>query len=169
MKCGIDSFKDLIELISWVVGAISLAVAAFTYSLGKSHFNFAVITNCVERFQLIITRLRSANGEERIDALKRYVDLCNEELFYFKNKYIPEEVIDEWLEGMIYYLPLYSKSYNVYIKSAYAPDIVDHDLLKDYPRIKRSFSVYKKYDLSSESDRKSLIKEIKHNLRHSTI
>lgn len=168
MKWGIESFKDFVELLSWVVGAISLAVAAFTYALGKSQFNFAVITNCVERYQSIMAKIRSGNGEERIEALKRYVDLCNEELFYFKNRYVPEEVVDEWIEGMICYLPQYFKIEERYIKTEYAPEIVDLDLLKDYPRIRKSFTVYRKYDLSREIDRYALIKDIKHNLKYTT-
>jgi hypothetical protein len=35
------------------------------------------------------------------------VDLCNEELFYFVEGYLPQEVIREWLTGMVLYLPHY--------------------------------------------------------------
>lgn len=162
---GIHNFKDIVELISWGIAAGSLLIATRAYVVGKSQFNFDVIINCTDRFQNIMAELRAAQGEDRIIALKKYIDLCNEELFYFKNKYLPEEVIDEWLEGMVFYLPIYNKSENVFISSKYAPDIVEQNLLNDYPRIKTAFSVYRRYDLSKEEDKSLIIGEIKYNLR----
>ena len=165
MQLGIENLKDLIEVIAWIVGAASLAFSAYTYRLNKSQFNFAVITSCTERFQRIMTALKSSDGDERLRAIKQYIDLCNEELFYFKNKYLPQEVIDEWIDGMIFYLPHFKDGENVNPSSDYIPEIIESNLLEDYPRIRRAFIVKKEYDLTSESERAELVRAVKKNLK----
>jgi hypothetical protein len=168
MKLGIESLKDLVELISWIVGAVSLAIATYTYRVSRNQFNFSVITNCVERYQSIMAKLRTSPPDERLNVLQRYIDLCNEELFYFKNRYIPEEVVDEWIDGMLSFLPVKVKSENTYINTSYAPEIIEKDLLKDYPRIKKTFTVYRKLDLTIAAERVELLREIKFNVRNLT-
>ena len=58
-------------------------------------------------------KLKSQDKNERQEAIKQYIDLCNEELFYFKHGYLPEEIVNEWLDGMIYYLPHFDGEKNV--------------------------------------------------------
>ncbi len=158
MKLGIESVKDIIEVLAWIVGAGSLAFATYTYRLNRSQFNFAVMTSCVDRFQRIIAQLKYGNDQEREQALRQYIDLCNEELFYFQNRYLPDEVIDEWLEGMIGYLPCFDgKGEN--LNPGCLPGIIEQDLLADYPRIRKAFTVGKPYKVTKE-----LISLIKENL-----
>ena len=165
MKTGIENLKDLIEVIAWIVGATSLAFAAYTYRLNKNQFNFAVITSCTERFQRIMVQLKSSNGDERLRAIKQYIDLCNEEMFYFKSKYLPEEVINEWIDGMVFYLPHFIEGHNVNPSSDYIPEIIEPKLLEDYPRIRQAYNVNKVYNLTSESERAELVQTVKRNLR----
>lgn len=170
METGISTIKDLIEVIVWIVGAVSLAFAAGslfytarTYRLNESQFNFTVIVSCTERFQQIMAELKSKEDGKRFGAVRRYVDLCNEELFYFSNKYLPDEVVDEWLEGMVFYLPhLDPKGQN--LNPHCLQEIVEHDLLDDYPRIKRAFSVNRHYDLSAQHDMELLIAHVKRKI-----
>jgi hypothetical protein len=165
MKTGIENLKDLIEVIVWIVGAASLAFAAYTYRLTKNQFNFAVITSCTERFQRIMAELKSSNGDQRLRAIKQYIDLCNEELFYFKNNYLPQEVIDEWIDGMVFYLPHFLEGENVNQSSDYLSEIIQSNLLEDYPRIRQAFIVTKKYDLANEDERAELVRTVKRNLK----
>jgi hypothetical protein len=163
MKWGIDSFKDGVELVSWIVGAIALGVATFTYYLNRHQFRFAVMTNCIDRYQKLIAQLNYGKSQDKNIALGQYIDLCNEELFYFQKKYLPTPVVDEWLEGMVNYLPLFNvKGDN--LNSRCIPEILEKDLLADYPRIKRTFTVSRDYDLSKESEEKELIAQLKKNL-----
>jgi hypothetical protein len=83
METGINNLKDFLELIIGFVGAGSLAIAAYSYYLGKKQLNFAVIINCTERFQKIISQLDSNDPTEKEKAIGLYIDLCNEELFYW--------------------------------------------------------------------------------------
>jgi len=63
------------------------------------------MTSCVDRYQKIITQLKYGKDQDK----KIAIDLCNEELFYFQKKYVPGAVIDEWLEGMVNYLPYFNE------------------------------------------------------------
>jgi len=165
METGINSLKDILQLIIGLVGAGSLAVAAYSYYLSKKQLNFAVIINCTERFQKIFPQLKSEDEDEKLKAVKLYVDLCNEELFYFKHKYLPDEIVDEWIDGMIYYLPHFKDGENVNEDENYLKEIVEKSFLHDYPRIRESFTVSKKFNLAEGEERKELVEIIKANLK----
>jgi hypothetical protein len=163
MKWGIESIKDVLEIIAWFVGAIAIAYAARAYQLSRNQFGFAVMASCVDRYQKIITQLKYGRDQDKVIALGQYIDLCNEELFYFEKEYLPGAVIDEWLEGMINYLPYFNaKGDN--LNPGCLPEIIEQNLLVDYPRIKRTFTVPRDYDLSKEIEGKELIAQLKKNL-----
>lgn len=98
-------------------------------------------------------------------AAKRYVDLCNEEIFYFKHNYLPNEIVDEWLEGMIYYLPhLTEDGQNLNEDDSCLRQIHNESLLDDYPRLTHAFTVSRMYDLGRKPDREALIRSIRQRL-----
>ncbi len=150
MESGFNTVKDYLEVIIWLAGSGALVYAASTYRLNKNQFSFAVMTSCIDRFQKVMAQLKSTDEDLRSEALQRYVDLCNEELFYFKNNYLPEEVVNEWIEGMIFYLPHFDESGNNLNHDPIADEIVEKDLLKDYPRIRKALSVREPYPLNTE-------------------
>ena len=167
---GINTFKDFVEVLAWGFGIGAIVAAFVTYRLGRNQFNFQVMTSCVERFQQIMSQIKSGDKEAREVAIARYVDLCNEELFYFKNGFLPEEVMNEWLEGMLFYLPHYfrdepGKNLN---EDATAKFIDSNNLLEDYPRILKTFTfrVTMSNDLSKENDRHQMIIGLKNNLHN---
>ena len=144
---------------------LSIGFTAVTVQLNRKQLNFSAIISCTKRFQEIIGQLKSADPALKAGTVKRYVDLCNEELFYFKHKYLPDEIIDEWLEGMIYYLPHITKnSQNVNEEPTCLREIHDEGLLDDYPRLKDTFTVSRAYNLGEKSDRDALISGIKQRL-----
>ena len=106
---GIDSFKDLIETIALLIGTAAIIWGVLTYQVTRNQFNFSVMIRCIERFQKILPQMNSADAEVKLQAIRQYIDLCNEELFYFKYYYVPDAVIDEWIEGMASYLPWFSQ------------------------------------------------------------
>jgi hypothetical protein len=165
METGINNLKDLIEVIVWIVGASSLAFAAYTYYLSKKQLNFAVIISCTERFQIIMAQLKSTNDEERKRAVKQYVDLCHEELFYFRHNYLPDEIIDEWLDGMLYYLPHFVKGNNENRNPDYLKEINDLNLSEEYPKLEEVLRVNQPYDVTKPEQRKELVRIVKSNLR----
>ncbi len=164
LPLGIDSIKDLIETIALVGGAIAIIWGIRTYNITRSQFSFSVMISCIDRFQAIMADMNSSNLDVKLQAIKKYVDLCNEELFYFKNGYLPEEVTDEWIEGMMIFLPWFDSEEKNLNESAIR-EIVTQDLLKNYPRMKAAFRVNRLYDMNIFGERMALVLRIKQNLK----
>lgn len=64
--------------------------------------------SCIDRYQQLLpalnrssSRVGSALQESDRDAIRAYLDLSNEELFYFKARYLPRAVAIEWTEGIL--------------------------------------------------------------------
>lgn len=150
MGLGIDTVKDAIQTIVAVIGIIAIVIGVIGYFLSKNQFGFNVTVRCVEKFQKILPELetldkKTPHHKERI--LRQYIDLCEEELFYFKKRYLPREIIEEWIEGMLNYLPLYDGHGNLLNENCKLRDIDKSPLLSGYPRIRDCFG----YDLHSGS------------------
>ena len=161
-----ENMLQLLAYTAQILGGISISVAALTYLVHRNQLNFDVITTCTERFQRIMTRMESHNKGERDKAKKEYVDLCNEQLFYFRRKYLPDEVVEEWLDGMIDYIPQLNTSCDIHPESP-ARKIEPH-LLKEYPRVRKAFTVVEPYELdrNDEADeRQVFIKHIRKQTR----
>ena len=155
--------KEFLGIIVGLAGVVALFYGAYSYQTSKKQLNFAVIVSCTERFQKITPKLNSIDEKERQEAIKQYLDLCNEELFYFRHGYLPEEIIDEWLDGMIYYLPHFDGENNLNKNEECLLEIIE--MLNEYPRVKESFKVSSEFDLSKRAERKELVKIVKTNLR----
>jgi hypothetical protein len=107
--------------------------------------------------------LESCNAEERKRAKKRYVDLCNEQLFYLWAKCLPDEVADEWLDGMIAFLPLLNgETGEAHPESR--TKLIEPKMLWSYPRNQSAFTVDEPDDLDLKSERIALIQQIKKNV-----
>lgn len=119
-----------------------------------------VMISCIGRFQDIVDDLAAiAKLAEGIDltadqqgVVRQYLDLCNEELFYFQNRYLPTEVEVEWLDGMLEFIPLREaaapkKAGKVYFTSAasveqeggYFSSLPFWSIVNSYPRLKAVF------------------------------
>lgn len=159
MDLGITNLKDLIEVLVGLIGAGALAFAAYTYHVSRKQLNFAVIVSCTERFQKIMPDLKSGNT----DAVKQYIDLCHEELFYFKHKYLPDEIVLEWLDGMVFYLPHFHGESELNTEESFLVTL-NHPLLDDYPRIKYTFAAPKEYKITDPDERKELVRELNKRL-----
>lgn len=173
METGINNLKDFLEIFVWLVGAGSVIYASYSYKTSQKQLNFAVIVSCTERFQKIMPQLKSEDTKEKQRAIKAYVDLCNEELFYFKHKYLPEEIVEEWLDGMIYYLPHFKNGRNVN-DSEHCLKEVDAKMLGEYPQIKKAFEIdsdfnYEEFSFNDSQQRKKLTENIKSNLNQKSI
>jgi hypothetical protein len=167
METGINNLKDILQLIIGFIGVGSLASAAYSYHLSKKQFNFAVIINCTERFQKILPLLESEDQAELEKAIGLYIDLCNEQLFYFENKYLPKEIIEEWTDGMLDYLPYFDVEGNNINKNPLSEKLKKHKSFDKNPRIKKAFSANNKTNKARLKDgeiRKKLIANVEENL-----
>lgn len=132
--------------------------------MNRKQMNLGVNTSCNDRFQRIVPWMESGDRRERKQGERQYVDLCNEQLFYFRNKYLPREVVEEWLDGKIEYLPQLDHEGKPY-PDHHRTRMIDPVWLEDYPRIERAFSVDKFYDLEDPEQRQCLVKRIRENLK----
>jgi hypothetical protein len=149
---------QILAYVAQIAGGIGLLVAAATFLVHRNQLNFDVIMNCNQRFQEIVADLEAGGGQQEKQAKKRYVDLCNEQLFYFSNGYLPREVIEEWLDGMIYYLPLFDDVTGE-VRSEH-PGIVEPDLLEGYSRLLEGFAVDGSHCPTSREERMALARRI---------
>ncbi len=154
---------QILAYVAQIAGGIGILAAAATFLVHRNQLNFDVITNCNQRFQEIVVDLKAGDGPQEKRARERYVDLCNEELFYFANGYLPREVIEEWLEGMFDYLPLFDdKSKKVRPEHSW---IVEPGMLEGYPRIKEAFTVEVPHGSKVLYQRKALAQQIGKKVR----
>jgi hypothetical protein len=160
--------------IAEIITSLSIFIAVVTYYVNQKQLSYQVMTNCLARYQELMQKL--SVDDDFINNYKKYIDLCNEEFFYFQYGYLPNPVINEWIEGMIYFLPLNNNqninfshlehiNHDRYeILNNYLHDI--SDFLNDYPRIKKAleFENIENLDINNLNDRKKLVKKIRENI-----
>jgi len=160
MEWGIDTYKDLIQIATWIIGSLFLVMAVISYWLSRKNLNFNVIFNCNKRFQEIRTGINKSNA----DSAKRYVDLCNEEIFYYEHSFVPDEIIKEWIDGMIFYIPHYTSKDNFYTEAKLHNYIIKEDEFNEYPRLEKAFKVKRLRNIKNEKEREELVSEIMNNI-----
>lgn len=173
------SFSDLMTAVQTLAAAVaagSIVWAVRSYKVVQGQLGFDVIQSCMTRFQAILGDLDNSRGgagnhqdlgEAHLvrAAAKRYIDLCNEELFYFQMGYVPDLIMDEWIDGMLSYLPLYDEHHKVVYQDYKLRDLLRQGDLKDYPRIAESFSVRRNPDLEESEQLADYIGQVKVKIR----
>lgn len=96
---------DIITNIASIINTLAIIGIFIGIIYSKKQLHINVITNCYSRFQDILTKLYDENSINDKETIIRYLDLCNEQLFYCKYGYVPKIIALEWLQGMYYYLP----------------------------------------------------------------
>lgn len=126
--------------IATIVGAIGVVAAVFSLFFARDTFHQSIIADCAKRFQQLAAQLTSPT----IDALTAYLELCNEELFYFEKRYLPQAVVDEWVEGMLGYLGLWHHDEPLGLPLLLPPSLpvtTIRTYLSRYPRLHHALSV----------------------------
>lgn len=145
MEIGIENFKDLAELVSYVIASISLIGIWISYAHSKKQIHFSAMDKFVKDFRDF--QIAGSNIED--ERALEYVELVNEELFYMENGYLPIEVCIEWIDGMIDYLPFYDSD-NTFISKSNLSVLKDesyaNNLLYMYPRVFKAIKLDKKID-----------------------
>lgn len=161
MEWGIETYKDLIQIITWGLGSLSIFGAVISYWYSRKHLNFNVIFNCNKRFQKIRTNLTKDGNKE---AAKKYIDLCNEEIFYYENSFVPQSIMREWIDGMIFYIPHYTSENEYYHKAKLHDYVLKENEFEEYPRLEKVFKVSKTRDITDKDERDNLVNEIMNNI-----
>jgi hypothetical protein len=173
------SFNDsmtFLQTLAAAAAAGSIWWAVRSYKVVQGQLGFDIIQSCMTRFQNIVADLENIPipagnhrdlgvSHSKRAVAKRYIDLCSEELFYFQMGYVPELIMEEWIDGMLSYLPLRDE-HNVIVYADYKlRDILRPGDLKDYPRITESFLVKRKPDLQESQAWADFINQIKGNVK----
>ena len=180
MDWGIDNVKDLLEVASFlatIIGGIAILAAVRSYSISRKQLNFAALESCIKRYRNNFLDLDRHSPQTQVI---RYIDLVNEELFYFEHHYLPLDVAEEWIDGMIQFLPIFDPKGTLLNPDHCIPIIAEAGILDQYrfKRVKQAFTVNIDFSLTdiygdeekgikvqpNEEAREKLIKAIVANL-----
>jgi hypothetical protein len=156
-----EHWSTIVANIVTSLGILGFIGIYLAHRQSQNQFKFTVMLSCIDRFQQLSPLLRGDN--EDLSRLKKYVDLTNEEFFYFQREYIPKEVIVEWMDSIVDFFPIYVSGSESPINYGQLPfkQIHDEKLLRGYPRLKKAFTLDENFDLA---DKVNLIKLIAKNL-----
>ena len=169
------SFPDWVQIVTEVITAIGVLIAVTAYGITRKSLYLTTIEKCIEGFR----NLKNLNKQPSQEEIEKYIDLVNEELFYFQHGYLPIEIADEWIDGMIDFLPVFNKKWNVLNPNNCIKDLGEkHDrYFQNYPQLVTAFTIKEQYDFTliyssdtksstkRKSQRRKLIIEILKNLK----
>ncbi len=158
-----EGVRATVQTFAVVAGSLSLVVATIAYLLSRKGLQFDVMISCIGRFQDLLPRLAGAEAAEH--DVRRYLDLCNEELFYFQHSYLSKEVALEWIDGMVGLLPLLNEA----TKSPWdgQPYLETSDkLIHQFPRVEHAFSASTSPDLTTREARRRYVEQVLNRVQH---
>lgn len=144
-------WTQFVANVATALGILGFAFVYFTHQQSQRQFMFTVMLSCIERFQRLFPIIR--NDSEDLDRLRKYIDLTNEEFFYFQRNYVPREVVVEWLDSIVEMLPIYQhgEEFPVNMGSPLVRLIHEHKVLSGYPRLMVAFTIQKEVDFNSKA------------------
>ncbi|MGI4886180.1 MAG: hypothetical protein ACRYFR_14585 [Janthinobacterium lividum] len=141
---------ESISQVATIAGVIGLGFAFLALRQSRASFHQTVIVSCTNRFQKLSPHLKVDSPTNKF--VQQYIELCNEELFYFENEYLPQAIIDEWLEGMLYFIGLWRGKELLFLPGQpencpqsesegrrFATQM--HEEAKKYPRLCQAFTI----------------------------
>lgn len=162
---------EILNLIISSITAFAIVFAVVQIKINRKQLFLSTITKCISDFR----NLGELN-QQTTDSLiiNRYVDLTNEELFYFQHKYIPKVITKEWIDGMIDFIPITDNKGQILNKKYCIKYMADNRsyIFQNFPRIQNAFEINKTFDfeiiysidetkrIDRVIERKRLIKEI---------
>ena len=138
----LSNIKDFFELLSF----LAIIVASFNYLWSKKQVHFSTMEHCIREFRGLAERDKSKEFTKNSSKIlvKNYIELVNEEFFYFENNFLHQDVAIEWVDGMIDYLPFIDDNENV-LNGKWTFTIINskdksetitiHELCQNYPRV----------------------------------
>ncbi len=161
--------NDVVELFA----SVAIIFAAAQIWVNRKQLFLSTIVKCVSDYRYFLGMEKDCQDVHKII---RYIDFCNEELFYFKHGYILNKIAYEWIDGMINYLPLRNSEGKILNQQHCLNYFLENsEALIKYPRVQWAFELRGRYnfdlvyDASPENhrrrqtERKRLISEIIRN------
>lgn len=160
---------EIISFIATIIGMTALFFGYRTHRISYKQLNFQIVDRCTSRFHQVMHRLH--REPDNPDAVAAYLGLCNEEIFYFKHKYLPEDVITEWLESMTPTVPHWVGGTNVNthkdcIRYTFGTPPYEQNLMLSYQRLRVAFTFDSLEEYNSlRENKKAFIKKVISNIR----
>jgi len=162
---------EIINLIISSITAFAIVFAVVQININRKQLFFSTITKCISDFRNLGELNRQITDSLIIN---RYVDLTNEELFYFQHKYIPKDITKEWIDGMIDFIPITNNKGQILNKKYCIKYVADNrsNFFQNFPRIQNAFEINGTFDfdliysidetkrIDRVKERKRLINEI---------
>lgn len=169
------TFEITSSILSFI-GVSAIIFAARQININRKQLFLSTITKCIDDFRNCGELKRQTDNSLTIN---RYIDLTNEELFYFQHKYIPDDISKEWIDGMIDFIPITDRGQKILNEEHCIKYIADNrsTLFHSFPRIQNAFEVGESYDFKlifsmdekgrkeRMRERKKLIDEIQKNIK----
>jgi hypothetical protein len=157
---------EIANLIISGVTALAIVFAVIQIKINKKQLFLSTITKCISDFR----NLGELNRQTKnADIINRFIDLTNEELFYFQHKYIPKVIRKEWIDGMIDFIPITNINGQILNKEYCIKYIAENRsiLFQNYPRIQNAFELNKTFDfgLIYSTDETKRIERVKERKR----
>ena len=102
------SWTQIAANIATVFGVVGVIFLFFQYYHSKDLRNLQLMHRCIDIFR------NWFNNGQKVDF--SYLELLNEELFYFQKRLIQKNVAVEWVEGILDFIVIYGKD-NVVLNS----------------------------------------------------
>ncbi len=126
------------------VSAGGIVFAARQIRLSRKQLNVDVMTKCISEYRVI----NATQYTTDYNTLYRYMDLVSEELFYIQEKYLPDAVCREWIDGMIDFVPITEKESGKILNSKNCiQQLTTNSLIyfQAFPRARNAFTVCRGY------------------------
>lgn len=135
--CCQTSLLETISQVATIAGAAGVLLAYLTLLQSRNSFHQTIIVSCTKRFQKLSPKLQGNDISDK--TVQQYLELCNEELFYFEQKYLPQGIIDEWVEGMVSLIGVWHGGQCLLPASPHAT--LFYQQAKEYPRLRHTFTL----------------------------
>lgn len=113
-----DSYKAL-EYFEKIIAIFAFCLAIYAYISNRKQLYSGIINRCMKTYWHInffgylnkidhtkLADTSSTESKELNEKLFQFLDLVNEELFYFQNRYLPKDLSRQWWLGIIMNLPI---------------------------------------------------------------
>lgn len=97
------SWHQVAANIAAMIGAISIVLLIFQYHHTIGLRNLGLMHRCMDSF-------RTWASQENPELSLQYLELLNEELFYFQKRFIEKKVALEWIEGILDYVQVFDRN-----------------------------------------------------------
>lgn len=84
-----------------VIGSFAIAFVIMEHFINKNVRNIQLMQRCIDQF-----RSWFSSPNKKVDL--PYLEILNEELFYFQNRLIQKKVAIEWIEGILDFITIFS-------------------------------------------------------------